>query len=227
MRQAVVAKLVEIIRQEKLSYEDFIEASSEARKVAQLKKKKTVTILKPIPNEKEIVRFINTIELKSQKHALMIRVLIYTGIRCRELTTLKIEDLDLTPGKETAYIHRKAGRDKTIVIPSVIAPMLRMYIEENGKNVYLFESSFHRQYTTRGIRKMVQKYRESAELSGVIHPHNFRHFILTFLGEAGFTDSQLQLVSGHDKRESLSIYIDKNPRAVRGLINETYKSLSI
>ena len=39
-----------------------------------------------------------------------------------------------------------------------------------------------------------------------IHPHLFRHQILTYLTSKGIVDAKIQLMSGHKNRESLSVY---------------------
>ena len=41
-----------------------------------------------------------------------------------------------------------------------------------------------------------------------IHPHLFRHQILTYLTGKGIVDAKIQLISGHKSRDSLSICQD-------------------
>ena len=52
----------------------------------------------------------------------------------------------------------------------------------------------------------MQEYREKAGLSQPIHPHLFRHQMLTYLTSKGLSDAQIQLISGHESKKSLEIY---------------------
>jgi len=74
------------------------------------------------------------------------------------------------------------------------------------KAVYLFESSWNRKYSERGIRKMLRRYAESAGISTPISPHKLRHFLLLWLKKQGIDDALIQPYSGHDSRQSLEIY---------------------
>ncbi len=43
-------------------------------------------------------------------------------------------------------------------------------------------------------------------LTQPVHPHLFRHQMLTYLTSKGLTDAQIQLISGHESKKSLEIY---------------------
>ena len=51
-----------------------------------------------------------------------------------------------------------------------------------------------------------------------LHPHLFRHQMLTYLTSKGLSDAQIQLISGHESKKSLEVYqhlslksVDKAP----------------
>ncbi|MCY9665340.1 site-specific integrase [Paenibacillus alginolyticus] len=71
---------------------------------------------------------------------------------------------------------------------------------------YLFESSWKKKYTDRGIRKILAKYSEEAQLSQNLSPHKLRHFLLTWLKKQGIDDALIQPYSGHESRKSLEVY---------------------
>jgi hypothetical protein len=51
----------------------------------------------------------------------------------------------------------------------------------------------------------VQSYAKKAGISA--HPHTFRHQAITFLTRhSGLADAELQLITGHARRETLAIY---------------------
>ena len=72
--------------------------------------------------------------------------------------------------------------------------------------VFLFESSWNRPYTDRGIRKILMLYTKKAGIEKSISPHKLRHFLLTWMKKQGIDDALIQPYSGHDSRKSLEIY---------------------
>ena len=46
----------------------------------------------------------------------------------------------------------------------------------------------------RRIQRIVEGYREKAGMSQPIHPHLFRHQMLTYLTTKGLSDAQIQLI---------------------------------
>jgi len=58
------------------------------------------------------------------------------------------------------------------------------------------------------IREIVKKYARKAGIEKRIHPHLFRHQILTYLTSKDIIDSKMQLISGHKNKQNLNIYQD-------------------
>ena len=71
---------------------------------------------------------------------------------------------------------------------------------------YLFESSWHKKYTPRGIQKMFKRYVSEAEISESLTPHKIRHYLFRWLKSQGVDDALIQPYSGHVTRQSLEIY---------------------
>ena len=76
--------------------------------------------------------------------------------------------------------------------------------EKGGE--YLFESSWKKPYTDRGIRKILEQYSLEAGMEHSISPHKLRHFLFTWLKKQGIDDALIQSYSGHESRGSLEIY---------------------
>lgn len=70
----------------------------------------------------------------------------------------------------------------------------------------LFESSWAKPYSDRGIRKILEKYSKSAGIGQNISPHKLRHFLFTWLKTKGIDDALIQPYSGHETRQSLEVY---------------------
>ena len=71
---------------------------------------------------------------------------------------------------------------------------------------FLFESSWKRPYSTRGVRAMPARYAAKAGPTHNMPPHRLRHFLFTWLKTQGIDDALIQPYSGHASRTSLEIY---------------------
>ena len=67
----------------------------------------------------------------------------------------------------------KGGKDRIVPFPVTFKEILAMHVEtmRQKKATYLFESTWKRKYTTRGIHKLLAKYAEAAGLEKPISPH--------------------------------------------------------
>jgi integrase/recombinase XerD len=66
--------------------------------------------------------------------------------------------------------------------------------------------TWKKQYTDRGIRKILEGYSREAGMEHSISPHKLRHFLFTWLKKQGIDDALIQPYSGHESRKSLEIY---------------------
>ena len=137
----------------------------------------------------------------------MIKTLLYTGVRVSELVNLHLDDVDYT-SCQIRINQGKGRKDRVVPFPESFKELLAMHATEKRKDgaVYLFESSWKKKYTDRGVRKILAKYSEMAGLAQNISPHKLRHFLLTWLKKQGIDDALIQPYSGHETRQSLEIY---------------------
>ncbi len=216
-----------IINKHKLTYEQANDAMKQARQDCKLTRSKRPPVQPKVPSFDSIKKLFDLISTKSSKDKLMMNVLLYMGIRSCELVRISIEDIDLSPGQEKLFAHRKGGHDKYLSIPKILVEQLRLYLDNNTKNVFLFESRYHKAYTERAIRKKLQNYREEANLGSELTAHSFRRTLCTYLANEGWNEQQLMLVSGHDDSKSLKHYILKNPEMIRNQYNQAVNNLSL
>ena len=92
--------------------------------------------------------------------------------------------------------------------PESFKEALALHIKQNKKEnrLYLYESGFRRNYTDRGVRKILARYTKEAGIERSISPHKLRHFLFTWLKKQNIDDALIQPYSGHEKRYSLEIY---------------------
>lgn len=158
--------------------------------------------------EEELLRFYDQLlKVGNADHLIMIKVLLYTGIRNAEMVNLELRDFDLVALK-LRIREGKGGEDRDIPLPQSFRGELLIYIDRQKSRGarYLLESRLHRPFTTRRVRQIVKMYADRAGIEKRLYPHLFRHQLLTFLTAQGVADAQLQFVSGHRSRESLAIY---------------------
>lgn len=161
-----------------------------------------------IPTEEEIKKYYEAVwQAKNIEHMVMIKTLLYTGIRVSELIRVKISDVDF----ERCQIRinqGKGGKDRVVPFPMVFREILSMYVTQiqKKKATYLFESSWKKAYSDRGIRKILMRYTQVAGIESSVSPHKLRHFLLTWLKKQGIDDALIQPYSGHESRQSLEIY---------------------
>ena len=72
-----------------------------------------------------------------------------------------------------------------------------------------------------------QSYRAEAGLTQPVHPHLFRHQMITYLTSRGLSDAQIQLISGHESKKSLEIYQHISLDAVEQAYQEAVQSVTI
>lgn len=161
-----------------------------------------------VPTEEEMQRYYKNVwQARNMQHMVLIKILLYTGLRVSEIVKIKLEDVDL----ESCQIHvqnGKGGKNRKVPFPYGFKEVLALHIHdaEKKKANCLFESSWKRSYTTRGIRKILDQYTKAAGMNRSISPHKLRHFLFTWLKKQGIDDALIQPYSGHESRQSLEIY---------------------
>ena len=139
------------------------------------------------------------------KHQIMLRLLFYTAVRVSELVSIRVSDVDLAAGKIFIELG-KGDRDRYILFPESFRLILKAYLASNPDAEYLFESRHRRHYSPRRVQQIVQEYVVAAAITERVHPHLFRHQMLTWLTAQGLPDAAIQLISGHSTRKSLEVY---------------------
>ena len=169
------------------------------------KKKKTLPY---VPTDDEIKRYYDAVwSSKNFQDMIIIKMFLYTGIRVSELVDLKITDVLLNEC-QIKINDGKGHKDRIVPFPSSFKELLAFFIDQQLKknSIYLFESSWNKKYTDRGIRKILEKYSRLANLPKNVSPHKLRHYLFTWLKKQGIDDALIQPYSGHESRKSLEIY---------------------
>jgi len=199
-------EIVNLIRRHRLTYDALRKATYQARQHLSLKPPHRGRKLPKLLTESDLKRYFDSVDAADNlQHAILLRLFLYTGVRNAELCHIRKSDVDLEAGK--IFIESgKGDKDRYVLFGEQFRLPLRAYMQATPENVYLFESTHKKLFTTRRIHQIVAEYGEAAGLDQAVHPHLFRHAILTHLTKSGVSDSQIQLVSGHSSKKSLERY---------------------
>lgn len=199
-------ELVAFIRRHRLNYDGFRKVSYQARLYLKMKPPGRAHHLPQLMSQDALRRFYNAVDkAPNLQHQIMLRLLFYAGLRVSELAAIRVEDVDLQSYK--IFIRSgKGDKDRYVAFPERFRLALQAHLLSNPDNTYLFESRRKTLYTTRMIAKIVQEYAEAAEIPVKVHPHLFRHQMISYLTAEGLSDAQIQLVSGHASKKSLEKY---------------------
>ena len=161
-----------------------------------------------VPTESELKKYYEVIwQSKNMQDMIIVKTLMYTGIRVSELIRLKIQDIDFDRC-QLRIIAGKGKKDRIVPFPKSFRETLAFHVYNANKinQLSLFESSWKKPYSDRGVRKMLEKYSKVAGIHQTISPHKLRHFLFTWLKKQNVDDALIQPYSGHETRQSLEIY---------------------
>jgi integrase/recombinase XerD len=125
--------------------------------------------LPTVPSEEEIQRLYEAVfQSKRFLDMVIIKTFLYTGVRVSELANIRLDDVDFKLC-QIRINKGKGNKDRIVPFPSSFKETLAMRHQSmlKKKAVYLFESSWKRQYTPRGICKMLRIY---ADVAGIRKP---------------------------------------------------------
>ncbi len=166
-------------------------------------------------NKEDILKMLNLIE--NLKHKSIISLLYGCGLRVSELVNLKITDIDSNAGI-ISIIQSKGKKDRYVMLPQSVLPLLREYFKNNSPKIYLFEGSVGEQYSARSVQQIVKQAALKAKIPKPVTPHILRHSFATHLIENGTDIRYVQELLGHNSLLTTQIYthiIDVKKRKIQ------------
>ena len=226
-KSRIVVQMVRLARKERLDYTDFIYVCQQARKKLGLRRPKKERKLPHLLPEAELKKFFRVIQqCGNLQHEIMLKLLFFTAVRVSELVRIKVSDIDFAQCR--IFVKQGKGqKDRYILFPSSFRLVLQSHLRANPKNRYLFETTRCMPFTTRRVQQIVKQYRDEAGIAQHVHPHLFRHQMITYLTARGLSDSQIQLISGHESKKSLEVYQHLSLKNVEQAYQEAVKTLEV
>jgi integrase/recombinase XerD len=201
----LVARIARLVRQAGLDYDGWRYVAKRVRKVCELRPERKGRRLPRVLTTEEFRCFYAVVDrAEDVQHALMLRLLFYTGVRVSELCGMFVADVDLEACKIRINLG-KGGKDRFVLFGKSFATALRTHIAAHPNNRWLFQTQRNGRFSTRRVQQIVAKYAHEAGVYAT--PHTFRHQAITWLTRhSGLADAELQLITGHARRETLAVY---------------------
>ena len=201
----LVARIARLVRQAGLDYAGWRYVAKKVRQVCDLHPAKNGRRLPKVMTTDEFRRFYLVVDrAEDVQHVLMLRLLFYTAVRVSELCNIQVTDVDLDTCKIRVN-QGKGSKDRYVLFGKSFATALRTHIVAHPHNRWLFQTKRATKFSTRRVEQIVKKYAEEAGVQAT--PHTFRHQAITWLTRhSGMADAELQLITGHARRETLAVY---------------------
>jgi integrase/recombinase XerD len=200
---------------------------ADVRKLTGLRRPARGKRLPRILPDEALRRFYETVERAGNlQHEIMLKLLFYTSVRVGELTSIEVTDVDVDGGK--IFISEgKGDKDRYILFPDSFRLILKTHLAAHPENRFLFESRQRTKYSTRRVQQIVSQYGDAAGIEQHVHPHLFRHQMLSWLTAQGLPDAQIQLISGHASKKSLEVYQHLSLASVKPAYQRAVKELEV
>jgi site-specific recombinase XerD len=144
---------------------------------------------------------------RSLKHRFLLAFAYSAGLRMNELRLLRICDVD-THRKQIHVRQGKGKKDRYVVLSSLIADKLSLYLQEAKPHTYLFEGLTPGEpMGERSIQYIVNEALARTEIKKDISMHTLRHSFATHLLEDGIDIYSIQKLLGHSHIQTTIIYL--------------------
>ncbi len=140
------------------------------------------------------------------KHRLLIGLCYGCGLRCAEVRTLKVADVDT----ERAMVHVRQGKgskDRCLPMGVMLARGIKSYIDAEKPRTYLFEGNDGGAYSQRGAQWAISQAVKKAGIVKEVSLHTLRHTYATHLLEQGVNILTIKDLLGHAHIDTTMIYL--------------------
>jgi integrase/recombinase XerD len=206
--KAMAKKLVRVLQTQHPDAHYLKKVLQHTRTLLRIEASRQPKRLPVLLTDTELVALSETIwQARHLTHVVMLKLLLFTGIRNAELVRLRLTDVDLTAG-QLRITQGKGRKERYVLFPTSFRGELAQYVErqQSAGAHHLFASNRCRPYSPRRIRQIVKQYASAAGIAKRVYPHLFRHQLITYLTKQGIISPKLRLLSGHTTEQSLAVY---------------------
>jgi len=160
----------------------------------------------------------------------ILELLYATGVRCSELTAIRLCDIDME--NKTIRIYGKGKKERIVLFGQKAKEQLFSYFQYerptwHDRQETLFLNYRHQQLTSRSIQRIVKMFRGFLKIERPITPHKIRHSFATHLLNRGVDLRMIQELLGHKTLTSTEKYTHVSLHDLAQLCNSIHPINSI
>lgn len=148
------------------------------------------------------------------KHKILIGLLYGCGLRCMEVRSIGLADLDFDR-LQLKVVQGKGKKDRYVPLSEHLIRGLKAYIDAEKPQTYLFGGQingraggdFDSRYSQKGVQWAVKQAANRAGIIKDVCVHTLRHTFATHLLEDGLNIVSVQHLLGHENIETTMIYL--------------------
>lgn len=168
------------------------------------------------PEARKMIDKIKETNFYDLRDKTMISFLYSSGVRVSECCKMRLEDLK---EDHAIIISAKNFKQRMIFWDDDTGKLLKKYLADRiSKTDYLFIARHGGKFTTRGVQRIVKKYRTNKNIT----PHSFRHGLGARLVKNGTHPRYIMEILGHKNISSSQVYMQVN----NAEIIQAYKNLN-
>ncbi|MBS3816761.1 MAG: tyrosine-type recombinase/integrase [Candidatus Thermoplasmatota archaeon] len=156
--------------------------------------------------EDEVRKLLNAPERQKTRDRLILRILYRCGLRVSELTSLRIEDIDVEEGMITVR-GGKGDKDRVVPIDDDTLDLIQLYKDDAEEGVLIL-SQRNEPLSTRQVERIVKKYADKTDIKKNVYPHMLRHSFAVHCLKSGMNLRSVQKMLGHSSLTTTQIYLD-------------------
>jgi site-specific recombinase XerD len=193
----------------------YIKTLKKAWSIAETPYPKKAHRLPTILSQEEVARLIDA--AGTPFHRTLLITLYATGLRCAELTRLKVSDVD----SKRMVIRVQGGKwrkDRDVMLSPKLLEELRKHWHRLRRKPsdWLFPGNrwhtAHYPIDTKTVWHACDGAAKRADLKKAVHPHTLRHCFATHLLEVGADLHTIQILLGHRDLKETTIYLHLSER---------------
>jgi site-specific recombinase XerD len=171
------------------------------------------------------------------KHKVLIGLLYGCGLRCLEVRSIRLQDLDFDR-RQLKVVQGKGKKDRYVPLSEHLIRGLKKFISAEKPQEYLFGGvnivdraggDFDSRYSQKGVQWAVKEASKKAGIKKDVHVHTLRHTCATHLLEDGLDIVSVKNFLGHENIETTMIYLhvaQLNTKAVFSPLDTLFESCS-
>jgi site-specific recombinase XerD len=151
----------------------------------------------------------------------ILQVFLQTGVRVSELCSLRLEDVDLEHGR--LHVVGKGQVERTIDLERKGIQAIKNWlaVRPTSLSEALFLNYQSAPIGTRGVQKLIFRYRTEAGITKRAGCHALRHTFATRKAERGVSPFQLKEWLGHANLNTSQIYVHMGKQNARKVMEDT------